>query len=469
MDGLKKILNRTDFWIYLFFFIRLIGIINPPLEIGHNWRQTTGLMVARNFYEIDANILYPRVDDNEGLTGIIGMEFPALNYLHFLISTIFGYSHWYGRLINLIITSIGLICFSKIIKRYFNNRISFASTLILTSSIWFSFSRKMMPDTFCISLVFIGLFYGIKYLDEGKVFDILKYVFFTSLALLSKIPAGIYLVVLIPLMFDNQNKRRVFNLIIITIIPLVLTFIWYFIWDPYLSIKFGTWYNIGKKFPVGFNEILSHFSLVLKRFYFSSFYSYIFFVFFVVGIFFMIKNNYKKLLYPFILVSLIFIIYIIKSGFYFYHHNYYIIPYVPVMAVVSGYAISLIKKQWIFFLILFLGIIEGIANQVNDFFIKDSEQYKLELETIADSISLKNDLIAINGGGNPQQIYLTHRKGWTINSSQLTDSSFFKKIIDKGCKYIFVNKHLFKKKINMNIVFENKDYVVYELNTKIDK
>lgn len=145
---MNKIFNRIEFWILLFFLIRLIGIVNPPLEIGHNWRQVTGLMVTRNYLEIDANILYPRIDDNQGNTGITGMEFPVLNYLYYLTAKIFGFTHWYGRLLNLIISSIGLLFFSRIIRKYFNYRVALASTLCLIGSIWFAFSRKMMPDTF---------------------------------------------------------------------------------------------------------------------------------------------------------------------------------------------------------------------------------------------------------------------------------------------------------------------------------
>ncbi len=190
---MKKYLGRIEFWIVVFFLIRLIGITNPPLEVGHNWRQTTGLMVARNFLEVDPNILYPRVDDNNGQTGIIGMEFPTMNYLYFLVAKIFGYTHWYGRLINLIVSSLGLFFFYKIICNIgIKERIAFFATIFLSASIWFAFSRKMMPDTYCISLMFIGLYYGLRYLKEGKLYQILLYIIIASLAVLSKIPAGIY-------------------------------------------------------------------------------------------------------------------------------------------------------------------------------------------------------------------------------------------------------------------------------------
>ena len=119
MLQIKTFVNRIEFWIVFFFLIRLVGITNPPIEISHSWRQVTGLMVARNFQESDNNILYPRVDDNNGETGIIGMEFPVMNYIYFIFADLFGYSHWYGRLINLIVSTIGLFYFYKIIEKYF--------------------------------------------------------------------------------------------------------------------------------------------------------------------------------------------------------------------------------------------------------------------------------------------------------------------------------------------------------------
>ena len=80
-----KSLYDIRIWIVLFFCIRLIGITDPPLEIGHNWRQTTVTMVARNFLEVDNNIFLPRIDFAGEKTGISGMEFPFLKYLIYLI------------------------------------------------------------------------------------------------------------------------------------------------------------------------------------------------------------------------------------------------------------------------------------------------------------------------------------------------------------------------------------------------
>ena len=463
---MEKLFKKVEFWILIFFVIRLIGITAPPLETGHNWRQVTGLMVARNYLEIDHNILFPRIDNHQGKSGIIGMEFPTLNYTHFIVSKIFGYTHWYGRLINLLISSIGLVFFNKIIQRFFSQRVALVSTIFLLCSIWFSFSRKMMPDTYCISLMFVGIYYGIRYLDRGKVFNIVMYLLFTSLAILSKIPAGIYFALSIPVIFSNLNRKRVIIISALTLIPLTFCYIWYFIWNPYLSITYNSWYNDGKSISEGFSEIINNLYLVFRNFYFHSFYSYIIFAFFLFGLLKLILSRNRFFFLAIFVITIAFLIYIFKSGLFFYHHNYYIIPFVPVMSLIAGYYISFFKKKWLFVSLIVVGVSESILNQQHDFFIKKSERYKLELESIADLVSSKNELIAINGNNNPQQIYLTHRKGWTCNDSDIADESFIKEIYKKGCRYIFINKNSSVRLVNRKVVFNNENFIVYDLKTR---
>ncbi len=189
---------KIEYVIGLFFLIRLIGITNPPLEIAHNWRQVTGLMVARNYLEIDPTFWFPRVDETNGLTGIIGMEFPLLNYLHYLVSLVFDYQHWYGRIINLIISSIGIYYFYRLVREKLNSKTAYFSTIFLLGSIWFIYSRKMMPDTFSMSIGFASLYYCSKYLKNVSVKNFTLFFIFISLAFLTKISA-IMCIVAIPL------------------------------------------------------------------------------------------------------------------------------------------------------------------------------------------------------------------------------------------------------------------------------
>ena len=420
-------------------------------------------MVARNFLEVNANIFYPRIDDNNGLTGIVGMEFPSLNYLHYLVSAAFGYEHWYGRLLNLIASSIGIFYFSKIIRRYFDERTALFSTLFLLSSIWFAFSRKMMPDTYCISLMMIGIYYGSNYLDSKGLSNLFLYTLFSSIAILSKIPAGIYFALIVPLWFSDYKRNKKLIISLSSIIPLLLTYLWYFKWNTHLSSEYGIWYNAGKSLQEGAADILSNIGPTLNNFYFNSFHSFVVFGIFLAGLVILPRNRNKLFIYTSVSLSAIFALYVIKSGYFFHHHNYYIIPFVPFMALIAGYFLASIQKQWLVYVLLAGGMIEGIANQQHDFFIKDSELYKIELEDIVDKVSDRDDLIAINGHSSPQQLYLAHRKGWTCSNEDLQNEQFINSIIEKGCKLIVINKKEGMINLKSKTVFDDGNYVVFEL------
>ncbi len=461
-----KSFARIEFLVLALFALRLVGITNPPLETNHNWRQATGLMVARNFLEIDANPLYPRVDDSRGASGIIGMEFPTMNWLYFAAAKIFGYAHWYwyGRLLNLLVSSLGLLYFFKLLDQFFERKMALTATWLLGISIWFAFSRKMMPDTFCVSLAFAGLFHASQFLRGRNLLNLVFYTFWMTLAVLTKIPAGIYLAVL-PLfvLAEKPGRGQVLALATASLVPLGLAYWWYFVWNPHLAAEFGNWYNSGTSLVKGFGELLEHPNMTAKNFYFNAFHSFLAFGFFLAGLVLAWKQRAWRLLWPFGCLAFVFGVYVLKSGFFFYHHNYYIIPFVPPMALVAAYALSFLEKNWLFGLAIALVSLEAIRNQQPDFFNPENDLYKLRLEAIADQVSAKTDLIVVNGNGNPQQIYLAHRKGWTCDDGQLGDANFLAEVAKKGGKFVFANKHSFAQNLPFARVYDDADFAVYDL------
>ena len=462
----ERYVSRIEFWIVLFFIIRLIGITNAPLEIAHNWRQVTGLMVARNFFETDASLFYPRIDDTQGGTGIIGMEFPLLNYLHYLMALIFDYDHWYGRIINLMISSVGVFYFYKTLRLLFTEKLAFYASYVLLVSSWFAFSRKMMPDTFCVSLMFIAVFHGLKFFYEGKIVNVLWYFVFATLAILSKIPAGIYLSIFIPFIFLNKPSLRQLSwFVLFTFFSLVISSYWYFVWCPHLSETYGQWYNTGMSLNEGFIEVFSHLSDTSRRFYFDAFSGFTAFCVFLFGVFFIYKKGEKLIVLMVSILSILFFFYMLKSGYFFHHHSYYILPFVPVMALVIGFLFSLFEnKKTLIVSLLILITLEGVANQQHDFFIKETEKYKLTLESFLDLYISRDDKIAINGNGNPQLLYLSHRKGWVCSDDQLNELAFLKSLKSKGCEYLVLVKNENKKpNLNLTLITANHFFEIYRL------
>ncbi|MBL7890502.1 MAG: glycosyltransferase family 39 protein [Bacteroidia bacterium] len=462
-----KWISDIRFWILLFFVIRLYGITDAPIEVAHNWRQTFTNLVARSFLEVDPNILYPKAPIYGNNSGVVGTEFPLLNYFIFLIAKLAGYAHWYGRLINLIVTSIGLYYFFKIVERYINYKIAFNATMILMCSIWFIFARKSMPDTFSISILLIGLYYGLTYFRTGAFYHIFLYLLFASIGILCKIP-GLYLlgIFLLPFIDSNIPAQRKLIFGMASVVVLGLVYFWYFQWVPYLESIEGNQLYFPRSLQDGFVEVMDRFGLTLERFYFSSFQSFVAFAFFLAGLYFMIRHKQNQALLVYSALTFVFVLFILKTGFVFPLHSYYIVPYTPVMVIIAAYALEQIKNNRYRTIALFVLVVEALANQQDDLRWKESEAYKLKLEEIAERVTNANELIAINGGESPQQIYFTHRKGWRLSNEQVLDKEFIQQIAKQGCKCLFLNKNeIDVKAANLDLVpiYEDAHYIVYQL------
>jgi hypothetical protein len=468
--NLKHIISDIRFWIILFFVVRLIGITNPPLEVSHNWRQTTVTMVARNFLEVDNNILYPRVDFAGEKTGITGMEFPIFNYSIYIVSEVFGYAHWYGRLINLIFSSFGLWFFYLLIKKYFKPDAAFNATIILLFSIWFSFSRKIMPDTFSMSLIISCIYFGSNYLENkgnpNKFWNLIFYTLLLTLGALAKLPSAYILIVFLILFLDKEiSTQRKLLFSIASFLAIIPVTIWYFYWFPHLVSTYDFWhFSMGKSLSEGATEIIEQLPLALERFYNNAL-KYIGFFVFIVGLSFSIIKKNKALLAIFGLSFIGYLIIILKAGQIFTHHNYYIIPFVPIMALIAGYGLSQIKNKKIVITLLIVIAAEGVLNQQHDINIHTKSIALLDLEQHLNSVSNKDDLILINSNDYPTPIYFSHHKGWSLSNEKINNKSNVEELKVKGLKHIIILKKVFGTAIQLDypVSFNNENYTIYKI------
>ena len=463
---LLKYLSDIRFWIIITVLIKMIGITDPPIEIGHNWRQTTVAMAARNFLEVDNNILYPRIDIGGEKTGITGMEFPLFNYFIYLVSFIFGYEHWFGRLINVVISSFGAWYFFKLIGRYFTQKTAFNATVILLFSIWLSYSRKIMPDTFAVSLVIMGMYFSSNYLEKNKFWHLLLGSIFIGLGVLSKLPAGVVLTPFVIFLFaKNYTLISKSALSFFTGLAIVPSIVWYFYWVPFLNKEYGFWhFFMGKSISQGFQEFIAELPQFLEKFYGTTLF-YVGFIVCLVGIYFAVKSKEKRLLWVLGISFIAILSIMFKSGQTFAHHTYYMIPFIPAMALAAGYGIANIPIK-IISVALLIGIIaEGTINQSVDFKIYEKYAAIIKLESDLNHFSNKKDLIAINSGVVPTPMYFAHRKGWVLKNKDIQNKKNIEALELKGLKFIIVLKRAFGTEITLpySKIINNENYTIYSL------
>lgn len=465
-NGLSFLWNIRDgrTWIILFFLVRLFHITQPPLEVVHNWRQCTVVMVARNFQEVDNNILYPRLDIGGDGTGIEGMEFPLLNYTIYIVSEIAGYDHWYGRLINLLVSSIGVWYFFLLTRRW-NDRMALYAVIILECSLWFVYMRKIMPDTFSVALVLTGIYHAVRYLaDEKGGLHLLFYTIFSGLGVLAKLPAACLLpVLLIPFIHAGRIRMIFFSSASVVVIGAAAC--WYFYWVPYLNETYGTGhFFMGRGLATGAREIAAGWPLLLALFYDHTL-KFIGFIVFIAGLFYALYKRERVLMGIFALSLSALMLILVKGGAAVLHHDYYMIPFAPVMALLAAYALNHIPNRWLA-LTLVLGIgLEGLLNQVHDFRIKDGDRPVLGLEQVMDRVVPVGKLVAINSGRYPTPMYFAHRKGWVLANGELANTALVEDLRSRGLEYIVVMKKMYERDLVLpyHTRYEDDDLRIYQL------
>jgi hypothetical protein len=438
-------------------------VTTPPIEKTHNWRQSLTNTVARNFATGEATFMYPMIDHGGSRTGIIGTEFPIYNYGISKMMQWFGFEHWYGRLINILFTCLGIWSFHQMVKRFFNKDAALYAAVFLLFSVWFNFGRKIMPDTLSLSLVITGIYSAIQFLDKGRWYTAILAGLLISLGMLIKIPAAVILAPFAWMVFVKAwTLRRRLTLAALCLLAIIPTYYWYFEWVPFLN-TYGFEHYFPRTLSEGWSEIQYLWKKTINNFVFHSFFSFFGFAVYLSSLVYIIVKKNVKALLIFGISSMVFIYFILKTGRTFPLHSYYMIPFAPIMALVAGIGLSSFqKKKWIP-IILAVFCIESFANQQDDLWIRKADRSFLELEAIADSIDSRKVKIICNGGVSPTTMYFLNRRGWTQEEHELTNN-FLDSIKNNGPKYLYIYRSEFVPEgpLFTEKIFENEFLRVYK-------
>ena len=457
-------LTDIRFWIFVLFLIRLETIDLPPLD-AHSWRQCITLGVARDYHEVDATFWEPKTVICDSREGILAQEFPVLNYLIFIFWTIFGEHNWVFRLIMLITSSMGLFFFYNLIKRIFNQHIAFGAVIVFGVSVAFIYSRKAMPDVFSVSLCIIALEYAYRFKDNPSYVNGIMFTTLLTLGLLSKMPAA----VLLPfgwwlLDFSKCETKKTFKIIGMGAIAIFSMYLWYWVWVPWAENTYQFRLFFPTSLSEGYDQLMSDVTDLKKRFYPIALTSKISFLFCVAGFILIFLKKEKKLLLLLLLSSVVMVFFMLKTGRVFSGHDYYIIPFVPMMSLLAGYSISYFSKwNYLFYIILVIISIEAISYHKKDFFISGENKKYLRLASITDKYVKKTDRILVNSGeGQPWMMYFAKRRGWAV-TDRMKDTSWVNGESTVGLKYLLIDKQKYQDSIPYPVLYDDEDFRLYEV------
>jgi len=163
--------------------------IDFPMVDGHSWRQITNADIARHYTEGSLNLFVPRVSWG-GLNGVVGMEFPLLQYVTGLLWTVTTELHWVARAVSVAFSLAGVVTIYFLGTRLFGRPAGRAAAFLLAispSAVYFG--RSFLSDIPMMTLMIVAVLAWDRYFDRPDTARAAMAALATALAALVKLPA----------------------------------------------------------------------------------------------------------------------------------------------------------------------------------------------------------------------------------------------------------------------------------------
>ena len=228
-------------WIVLILLLQVVihlPFMNRVAMGNHVWRQVNTLAVAKNYYEKDMNILYPRIDKNYGTNGVTGPQFTSYDYTLALIYKVFGFSETAHRWFSLIISLFAIWGTFAVISLYFPNKNapSWGALALIGIPEFYYYSIAAVPDLLALAAMVWGWRWFYRYLESKQFTDALITGILLALAGMTKlmflVPGFVFLGEIIRR--KAWDKKLLFGFSLVGAISLGGSLLWY-LWAKYLT------------------------------------------------------------------------------------------------------------------------------------------------------------------------------------------------------------------------------------------
>jgi 4-amino-4-deoxy-L-arabinose transferase-like glycosyltransferase len=479
MRNLRNLFNHDIVFIFVllavaWFYLYPQLLFQRPQSV-HRWRQSDCTSLALNYYQDGMHFFSPQTHNltsDKGNSGYVATsEVPGLYYTVAVLYKIFGYHEFIYRLLNTLIFLTGLFFLFRLFHEILQSRIwsSFLTLLVFSSPVLVYYGNNFLTDSTALSFSFIGWYYFIRYYKKPKLKLYYFAMLFFLLAASCKISAGISIVALLTYMlgektfFSKSSRSKIFPASIHSYIPFICIFLIVGSWALYARIyntQHATGYFSTTTFPIwgldrnGINQVLDH----IKNLWFNQYFhpSLIYFLAALFLICFLFLRKIDRFLISTTLI--LFLGTILYCTLWFWtlqDHDYYTINLyiLPVFILLSFFYIlknslpKLFNKWYIktLFASFVLFNIYYAHSQQNLRYNGWWNNYSVEKDIYSATNYLRSiginrtDTIISLPDDSHCSLYLMNQKGWT-NCSGINDSAAISAAINRGAKYLIVNK-----------------------------
>lgn len=259
---MKKILRRLGpfaaFTIFWLLFANMNGLTDHLHELPrgvHQSAQCDRASLAQNFFYGNLNILYPEVNEDRCMDGIVSCEFPFVSWLAALFYRLFGYDEFWFRLLSFVLYSTGMFMVWNLFRTRMHALTAGILVLLLQSSpVLLFYGPGFLPDiaslglSFCAWYLFFGLFIQHAWIPplKGNI-PVVLFVMVTGLAMAVKTTSVIQWLTMASLATVLMLRHKKFrtlsgrNGFLILGAALILPAVWYF-WSRHLASTHNSQY-----------------------------------------------------------------------------------------------------------------------------------------------------------------------------------------------------------------------------------
>jgi len=425
--------------------VRLIAI-NQPYVDNWSWRQSDVAAIARNFYTNGFHFARPQIDWAGDAPGYVGTEFPILPFVAAIAYKFLGVHDWIGRGQTLILFAASLPFFFLLVREVFGGvTATWALFFYSLAPLNVFAGREFMPDVPSLSLAIIGLYFFLRWMDNGKTGLFIAAAIVISLSILIKATSAVIGAPLLCLALaaslrlprrsllakagrgvaanHTATERRGYSssdsyrpplhfLAIFAVITLIPAAIWY--WYAYeVAQKFYPHHFFG----AGGIQIMSAswYWKIAKQIMTASL-TPMLVVLAIVGAF-VTRSTRRALLFHWWLAAMVVFIVIVGYGN---RHQWYQLPLVPITAALAGAGCASAGSKIstnqemnaalsVTVAILFGALAFAYARPL---YQSPSSVALRDLGLELNHMTPKNSLIAAADNGDPTVFYYAERKGW---------------------------------------------------------
>jgi len=468
-----------------------VAFLDMPPKSMHLWRQANTLSMTRNFYEEGMDPFKPRVDNRFDTDGITGSQFPSFEIILAKLYQFTGEQYWVQRSYCLLLHLFGIFGIFLLAKQLTFNRLiaNLAAWTYAWSPMLFYYAITALPDDMALPASIFGLYFFLKWFEKWVVMEsksaieMLLCLFFVTIAGLTKIQylaLGFFIVAFVWLQREKLKAFHWLGFVIFGAIVSSTCISWYLYADRLIQKSglsdIGLTFNPETDIKEGLSILISNLTSSLPELILN----YASFILLIAAGYFLIvrKKGNAVVRISFFIWAFIFVVFHLFELERMKHHDYYMMAYMPILAIASAYGgfhllNSKFKKLAVLLILLqpvlaFARIVPSrFASEetgANKVFYKQDELKKLQ-ELVP------NNALCVVGPDDSRCIYFyfLRKKGFGFGQEGLSLSQQqLSKYVAKGAKYLYTSDNLVAmdeqlKPYISELVGNQDDFYVYSL------